>query len=71
MKMEEFIAGELKEQYQYERLQPSLINLQWSWDSTKINTLSRPKSLLSFNLKTWCKSDKLVLPKSMRLIILF
>ena len=37
VKMEGFIAGELVQQYQYKSFQPSLVNLQWNWESTEIN----------------------------------
>lgn len=39
VKMEEFIAGTLKQQYEYKSFQPNDVNLQWNWDSPKINTL--------------------------------
>ncbi len=38
LKMEEFVAGKLKQQYEYKSFQPNLVNMQWSWDSPKINT---------------------------------
>ncbi|MCW9024204.1 MAG: Fic family protein [Gammaproteobacteria bacterium] len=38
MTMEEFIAGELKQQFEYKSFQPNFVNLQWSWDSPEINT---------------------------------
>ena len=38
-KMEEFIAGTLKQQYKYKSFQPNDVNLQWNWESPKINTL--------------------------------
>jgi len=37
MKMEEYIAGEFRSQYQYKSFQPNPVNLQWSWESTEIN----------------------------------
>lgn len=38
MKMEEFVAGNLKQQFEYSSFEPNIVNLQWSWDSPKINT---------------------------------
>ena len=37
--MEEFIAGKLTQQFEYKSFQPNNVNLQWNWDSPKINTL--------------------------------
>lgn len=38
IKMEEFVAGKLKQQFEYSSFEPNIVNLQWSWDSPKINT---------------------------------
>ena len=38
MKMEEFVAGNLKQQFEYSSFEPNIVNLQWNWDSPKINT---------------------------------
>ncbi len=38
VKIEEFVAGTFREQYQYQSFQPHWVNLQWSWDSPEINT---------------------------------
>ena len=38
IKMEEFVAGNLKQQFEYSSFEPNIVNLQWSWDSPKINT---------------------------------
>jgi len=37
IKMENFIAGQFVQQYQYKSFQPNLINLQWNWESADIN----------------------------------
>jgi Fic family protein len=39
MKLEEFIAGHYKQQYQYKSFTPSLINDVWTWEDPQINTL--------------------------------
>jgi len=38
VKIEEFVAGTFREQYQYKSFQPHRVNLQWRWDSPEINT---------------------------------
>lgn len=38
VKMEEYVAGVLRQQYEYRSFQPTYVNMQWSWDSPKINT---------------------------------
>ncbi len=38
IKMEEFIAGNFRQQYQYKSFQPVPVNLQWHWDTPAINT---------------------------------
>jgi len=38
VKIEEFVAGTFREQYQYQSFQPHRVNLQWRWDSPEINT---------------------------------
>jgi Fic family protein len=37
LKMEEFIAGQFLQQYQYKSFQPNLVNFQWNWESAEIN----------------------------------
>lgn len=39
MKFEDYKSGQYKKQYQYESFTPSVINCEWSWDDTSINTL--------------------------------
>lgn len=38
IKMEEFVAGNFRQQYQYQSFQPIPVNLQWHWDTPVINT---------------------------------
>jgi Fic family protein len=38
VKMESFVAGEFRQQYQYKSFQPVVVNQQWSWESPAINT---------------------------------
>lgn len=37
IKMEDFVAGQFVEQYQYRSFKPNSINLQWYWESADIN----------------------------------
>lgn len=39
MKVEAFISGGYKQQYQYKSFTPSAINQEWGWDDPRINTL--------------------------------
>ena len=39
MKVEEFVSGAYKQQYQYKSFSPSTINHSWTWDDPKVNTL--------------------------------
>lgn len=39
MKIEQFISGEQKQQYQYKSFSPNAINHSWTWDDPKVNTL--------------------------------
>lgn len=39
MKVEAFISGGYKQQYQYKSFTPSTINQEWGWDDPRINTL--------------------------------
>ena len=39
MKLEDFHAGILKQQYQYKSFSPNLINQEWIWEDAQINTL--------------------------------
>ncbi len=39
MKVEEFVSGVYKQQYQYKSFSPNTINHSWTWDDPKVNTL--------------------------------
>lgn len=39
MKIEAFISGGYKQQYQYKSFTPVIINQEWGWDDPRINTL--------------------------------
>lgn len=39
MKVEAFISGSYKQQYQYKSFTPVIINQEWGWDDPRINTL--------------------------------
>ncbi|MBF0154769.1 MAG: Fic family protein, partial [Magnetococcales bacterium] len=39
MKIESFISGQLRQQYQYKSFHPARINQEWSWDDPRISTL--------------------------------
>ncbi|MDR3609999.1 MAG: Fic family protein [Ignavibacteriaceae bacterium] len=39
MKIEEFKSGKYLQQYQYKSFSPTKVNIPWSWDDGKINTL--------------------------------
>ena len=39
MKVEQFVAGTFKQQYQYKSFSPNTINHSWTWDDPKVNTL--------------------------------
>jgi len=39
MKLEDFKAGEWKQQYQYKSFVPGLINREWTWDDPGTNML--------------------------------
>ncbi len=39
MKFETFKSGQWIQQYEYKSFQPTLINQEWSWENTQINTL--------------------------------
>lgn len=37
-KIEDFVAGTHRNQYQYKSFQPNSVNVQWSWNDPKVNT---------------------------------
>ena len=39
MKLEDFRAGTFKQQYQYKSFSPTLVDREWTWDASRINTL--------------------------------
>ncbi|HSI43111.1 MAG TPA: Fic family protein [Methylotenera sp.] len=39
MKVEQFKSGTYKQQYQYKSFSPNTINISWTWDDPKVNTL--------------------------------
>lgn len=39
MKIESFLSGQLRQQYQYKSFHPAPINQEWSWDDPRISTL--------------------------------
>jgi len=39
MKLENFKAGNFRQQYQYQSFSPSLVNQVWNWHDPQINTL--------------------------------
>ena len=48
IKMENFIAGQFAQQYQYKSFRPNLVTLQWNWESADINIrLEQPSRAVS------------------------
>lgn len=39
MRIDEFTSGRYEQQYQHKSFMPSLVNVEWTWDDSKINTL--------------------------------
>lgn len=39
MKFEQFKSGVLRQQYQYKSFSPAKVNISWTWDDPKVNTL--------------------------------
>jgi len=55
MKFEEYESGKYKQQYKYKSFSPSLINHEWTWDDSRINTLLEEATAALSELSTFSR----------------
>ena len=53
MKLENFKAGDFRQQYQYQSFSPSLVNQVWNWHDPQINTLLETASRILSELNAF------------------